>query len=630
MFLNVHVGDFSIDEGTMQETAIDLRSLPFSTTTKAKHHRDASRVSLSIAYVREGENLLSKFPPHPQERTWFFALAVRIPFPRIAGRSDWVLVGTDPGFLGWCRSNRSQSIRWVDPGERGGETSCFHQSASRTCISRRRQRRIDMAWLVPGDGRTRAGSKRMKERKKAVPWILQVLVFVLLATCAGWTEAAKHDGAGSRDFYAILGVDKKADESTIKKAYRKLALKYHPDKNPDNQEEAARKFQDVGTAYEVLSDPEKRTVYDNYGEEGLQAQAAGQDPRTAHFGGNAGSAGGGQQFRFTGDPFKVFEQFFGGGGGFGGGGFGGMGGGFGGMGGGMGGHQGGPPQDLYPKGSAVSRLRTGKFPDSTSKHMWLIEFYVPGCPHCRNLVQKWETLAENLRGIIKVGAVNCEVDAQLCQQQGVRAYPTIKLAVQDKYLEYEGERSPKQIKRWAYEHMPYEKIQNLLRGGSVDEFLAGPCKSSPSKACVVLLTDKYETSPMYKSIAYQFRNKMAFGEVRGSNVQLAARFGVKKYPLLVVICNGDEHTATEFAGEHTSENIAQFLKSYEDGSACRVATKKKASSQVSITASTDLKSLRISDLKGFLDSKGTTCEGCLEKADYIEKVQSLLRLRTEL
>ena len=88
-----------------------------------------------------------------------------------------------------------------------------------------------MAWLVPGDGRTRAGSKRMKERKKAVPWILQVLVFVLLATCAGWTEAAKHDGAGSRDFYAILGVDKKADESTIKKAYRKLALKYHPDKN---------------------------------------------------------------------------------------------------------------------------------------------------------------------------------------------------------------------------------------------------------------------------------------------------------------------------------------------------------------------------------------------------------------
>eukprot|EP00894_Picocystis_sp_ML_P001564 jgi/Pico_ML_1/52081/g2845.t1 len=337
----------------------------------------------------------------------------------------------------------------------------------------------------------------MEKRRDTSSWILTLLVVLLLATCTGWTEAAKPKGTGSRDFYAILGVDRKADESTIKKAYRKLALKYHPDKNPDNQEEASRKFQDVGTAYEVLSDPEKRSVYDNYGEEGLQAQAAGQDPRTAHFGGNAGSAGGGQQYRFTGDPFKVFEQFFGGGGGFGGGGFGGMGGGFGGMGGGMGGNQGAPPQDL-------------------------------------------------------------------------------------------------------------------------------------SKACVVLLTDKYETSAMYKSIAYQFRNSIAFGEVRGSNVNLASRFGVKKYPLLVVICNGDEQTVTEFAGEYTSENIAQFLKRYEDSSLCKVAAKKKKPRGVSITASTDLKSLRISELKGFLDSKGSTCDGCLEKADYIEKVQSLLGLRTEL
>jgi len=472
----------------------------------------------------------------------------------------------------------------------------------------------------------------MEKRRDTSPWILTLLVVLLLATCTGWTEAAKPKGTGSRDFYAILGVDRKADESTIKKAYRKLALKYHPDKNPDNQEEASRKFQDVGTAYEVLSDPEKRSVYDNYGEEGLQAQAAGQDPRTAHFGGNAGSAGGGQQYRFTGDPFKVFEQFFGGGGGggFGGGGFGGMGGGFGGMGGGMGGNQGAPPQDLYPKGSMVSRLKTGKFPDSTSKHVWLIEFYSPGCPHCRNFVHNWETLAENLRGIIKVGAVNCQIDAQLCQQQGVRAYPTIKLAFQDKYMEYKGDRSPKQIKKWAYENMPSDKIQNLVRGASVDDFLAGPCKSSRSKACVVLLTDKYETSAMYKSIAYQFRNSIAFGEVRGSNVNLASRFGVKKYPLLVVICNGDEQTVTEFAGEYTSENIAQFLKMYEDGSLCKVAAKKKKPRGVSITASTDLKSLRISELKGFLDSKGSTCDGCLEKADYIEKVQSLLGLRTEL
>mmetsp|Transcript_14911 Transcript_14911/g.13385 ORF Transcript_14911/g.13385 Transcript_14911/m.13385 type:complete len:252 (+) Transcript_14911:51-806(+) len=67
------------------------------------------------------------------------------------------------------------------------------------------------------------------------------------------------------DYYAILGVEKDADQKTIKKAYRKLALKWHPDKNPDNQEEAEEKFKEIGQAYEVLSDPQKRKAYDHGG-----------------------------------------------------------------------------------------------------------------------------------------------------------------------------------------------------------------------------------------------------------------------------------------------------------------------------------------------------------------------------
>ncbi len=72
-----------------------------------------------------------------------------------------------------------------------------------------------------------------------------------------------------RDFYKILGVNKDATTSQIKKAYRKLAMVYHPDKNPDDPG-ASEKFHDINAAYEVLSDTEKREIYDRHGEDGLK------------------------------------------------------------------------------------------------------------------------------------------------------------------------------------------------------------------------------------------------------------------------------------------------------------------------------------------------------------------------
>ena len=74
-----------------------------------------------------------------------------------------------------------------------------------------------------------------------------------------------------RDYYEVLGVSRDASEDEIKKAYRKLAMKYHPDKNPDNKE-AEEKFKEASEAYEVLSDKEKRQLYDQYGHEGIDQQ----------------------------------------------------------------------------------------------------------------------------------------------------------------------------------------------------------------------------------------------------------------------------------------------------------------------------------------------------------------------
>ena len=101
-----------------------------------------------------------------------------------------------------------------------------------------------------------------------------------------------------RDYYEVLGVDKSASSDQIKKAYRKLAKKYHPDMNPDN-EEAANKFKEVNEAYEVLSDDEKKAKYDQFG-------FAGVDP---NFGGG-GFGGGGFGFDFG----DIFSSVFGGGG----------------------------------------------------------------------------------------------------------------------------------------------------------------------------------------------------------------------------------------------------------------------------------------------------------------------------
>ncbi|CAI5497048.1 unnamed protein product [Closterium sp. Naga37s-1] len=117
-----------------------------------------------------------------------------------------------------------------------------------------------------------------------------------LLLLAGFLLLALQCCCASRNYYDILQVPRSASEDQIKRSYRKLALKFHPDKNPGD-EEAKKRFQEIGNAYEVLSDGEKRRIYDQHGEEGVKQHSAQQ------------AAGGGQD---------IFSQFFGGFGGFGG------------------------------------------------------------------------------------------------------------------------------------------------------------------------------------------------------------------------------------------------------------------------------------------------------------------------
>ncbi len=133
--------------------------------------------------------------------------------------------------------------------------------------------------------------------------------------------------AAKSDYYDILGVSKSASAEEIKKAYRKQALEWHPDRHKDDKEAAERRFKEINEAYQVLSNPQKRSAYDQFGHNAFSpggvpggfggagpfAQTGRYGPFTYTYtttGGNGGSPFAGFDF---GDPFEIFEQFFGGG-----------------------------------------------------------------------------------------------------------------------------------------------------------------------------------------------------------------------------------------------------------------------------------------------------------------------------
>lgn len=115
------------------------------------------------------------------------------------------------------------------------------------------------------------------------------------------------------DYYRVLGVDKNDTDDDLKKAYRKLAMKWHPDKNPQNKKEAEAKFKQISQAYDVLSDSQKKAVYDQYGEEGLRVGvlppgAGGPGAGSTYFSPGEGPTA----FRFnTRNADDIFAEFFG-------------------------------------------------------------------------------------------------------------------------------------------------------------------------------------------------------------------------------------------------------------------------------------------------------------------------------
>lgn len=173
-----------------------------------------------------------------------------------------------------------------------------------------------------------------------------------------------------KDYYELLGVSRDADTKEIRKAFKKLAVNLHPDKNPDDAD-AHSVFIKLTQAYEVLKDPALRKTYDMYGEEKIGAR---QHPQY--------------------HSYTYYRDHFG----------------------------------IYDDDPEVITLNKADFEMNilgSGSRQWFVNFYSPLCSHCHELAPTWRALARELQGVIMFGAVNCEDEWALCRQQNIRAYPSL-------------------------------------------------------------------------------------------------------------------------------------------------------------------------------------------------------------
>ncbi|KAJ1486354.1 thioredoxin-like protein [Baffinella frigidus] len=194
---------------------------------------------------------------------------------------------------------------------------------------------------------------------------------------------------------------------------------------------------------------------------------------------------------------------------------------------------------FYEKGSNVQDLKSKKeFRERVleSDHLWAVEFYREGCGYCQLLTPEWEKVAENLKHLVRLGGVNTETARELSSDHAdpsnpINGVPTLKLYIptavkgKPKVIIYQGERKAKAIITFLTAHMPNFVVQLKHADGSHDRFLA-----DKSKAKVVLVTEKPETTSMFKALASEYRGRVLIGEVRKSERNVFAQYGPDKLP----------------------------------------------------------------------------------------------------
>jgi len=345
------------------------------------------------------------------------------------------------------------------------------------------------------------------------------------------------------DYYKILGVPKNADDPAIKKAFKKMSLKWHPDKNKENPDKAKDQFVKIANAYEVLIDSEKRKIYDQYGEEGIK-KGMGQ-----------------QQQQQQGNFDDIFKHFWGGQGGGGGGGGGfqfNFGGGF---------QQGGHHQQQeqhedFWSNSDVLELTMGEIAKYYRRNeVWMILFYKSNEKDSKQYKDLWRELAEKLYGIVKVAAVNCieEKEEAFCEDFTVYEVPKV-LIVPANYradpITYNGPMNFISLSSFAFNQM--ESFVLLVNDENYDSFV----KEHFDKTVVLCFTQKKSTPALLKALSKDFKGKLVFGEIRETNKKLIQKFRITQFPTIMVLTDPEIFEGVRYDNEMKKDQIVKFLREY--------------------------------------------------------------------
>lgn len=210
----------------------------------------------------------------------------------------------------------------------------------------------------------------------------------------------------TEDYYELLGVAKDAGAKEIRQAFKKLALKLHPDKN--KEEGAHEKFLKINRAYEVLKDENSRKKYDMHGDD-----MDNQNQR--HY-----------------ESWRYYQEDFG----------------------------------IYDDDPEIVTLEWAEFKRSVleSHDIWFVNFYSPRCGHCHDLAPTWRSIAKQLEGVVRIGAVNCQDNFMLCRNQGITGYPSLNIYTYDEGTKkFHGPKEEEKLISFILQHLP-DKVIELWEG----------------------------------------------------------------------------------------------------------------------------------------------------------------------
>lgn len=318
---------------------------------------------------------------------------------------------------------------------------------------------------------------------------------VLVVLSLGAEGAKQKKGA---DYYAILDVPRNADVATIKKAYRTKSLEFHPDKCELDKDVCQAKFIEISTANEVLNDAEKRKIYDRDGEEGLkEGGASGGEQAKQMFRQYFGREPDGEVKIVRRGGRMMFEE--------------------------MG--EPGPEENIFDD-TNVTELADNVFKSYVHERdePWLINFYKPNNDDSVEIKGEFIKFADTFRDFVKVGAVNCRQQREICSEASITDWPAMRWFPENKDAPPEvwdaGTISAKSLGRWASGLMP-DNAKVLEDKRQLREWM-----DSAKGPAIILFTDKTATPPMWKALSREFQGRASFAVVRGCD-----KTGVFKTPL---------------------------------------------------------------------------------------------------